>query len=61
MKKTFIYVSFYTVDEKLRDYEKFFGEKSKNRDKLNKSGRPGQHTKNQNCNGKTGIVGMFVF
>ena len=33
-KKTFICVSFYTADEKLFQYEKFFGEKSKHRDNL---------------------------
>ena len=49
MKKTFICVSFYTADEKLCEYEKIFGEKSKNRDKLIQSGTPGQHTKNRDC------------
>ena len=29
-----IWVSFYTADEKLCEYENFYGEKSKNRDKL---------------------------
>ena len=45
-EKTFIFVSFYTADEKLSEYEKNFGEKSKNRDKLIGSGtvtaKPGQ-------------------
>ena len=45
-EKTFICVSFYTVDEKLCEYEKNFGEKSKSRDKLLQFGTPGQHTKN---------------
>ena len=39
-EKSFICVSFYTADEKLCEYEKFFGEKPKNRDKLIQSGTP---------------------
>ena len=35
-----IFVSFYTADEKLRKYEFFVGEKSKNRDKLIQSRTP---------------------
>ena len=46
-EKSFICVSFYTADEKLCEYENFFGEKPKNRDKLIQSGTPGQHTKNR--------------
>ena len=57
MKKKHLY--FYTADKKLCQYEKFFGEKAKNQDKLIKSGTPGQHTKNRHCPGKTGTVGMF--
>ena len=38
----------------------FFGEKSKNWDKVIQSGTPGQHTKNQECSSKTKTVGMFV-
>ena len=52
-KKTFIYINFYTADKKLCKYEKFLGEKSKNRAKLIQSGTPGQHTKNRDCPGKT--------
>ena len=59
-EKTFICVRFYTADGKLCEYEKFFGEKSKNRDKLIQSGTPEQHTKNRHYPGKTGTVGMFV-
>ena len=55
MKKTFISVSFYTADEKLCEYEKNFGEKSKNRDKSIQPGTPGQHTKIRDCPGKTGV------
>ena len=58
-EKTFICVSFYTADGKLCEYEKFFGEKSKSRDKLIRSGTSGQHAKNRDCPGKTGIVGML--
>ena len=50
-EKTFIFVSFYTTDEKLCEYEKFFGEKSKNWDKLIQTGT---------VPGKTGTVGMFT-
>ena len=46
-EKAFICVSFYTADEKLYEYETFFGGKFKNRDKLFQSGTPGQHTKNR--------------
>ena len=60
-EKTFICVSFCTADEKLCKYGNFFGEKSKNQDKLIQSRTPGQHTKNQGCPGKTGTVGMFVY
>ena len=58
-EKTFACVCFYTADEKLCEYEKFFGEKSKTRGKLIQSGTPGQHNKNRDCPGKTGAVGMF--
>ena len=56
MKKTFISVSFYTADEKLCEYEKNFGEKSKNRDKSIQPGTPGQHTKIRDCPGKSGQI-----
>ena len=46
-EKSFICVSFYTADEKLCEYEKLFGEKPKNWDKLIQSGTPGQHAKNR--------------
>ena len=59
-EKTFICVSFYTADEKLCEYENFFGEKSKKRCKLIQSGTPGHQTKNRNCPSKTGTVGMFA-
>ena len=59
-EKTFICVSFYTADEKLCEYEKSFGEKSQNSDKLNQSGTPGQHTENRDSPGKTETVGMFA-
>ena len=59
-EKTFICVSFYTADEKLNEYEKCFGEKSKSRDKLIPSGTPRHHSKNRDCPGKTGTVGMFA-
>ena len=39
---------------KLSEYEKGFGEKSKNQDKLIQSGTPGQHTKNWNIPAKPG-------
>ena len=57
--KKIICVSFYTADEKLCKYENFFGEKSKNRDKLIQSATPGQQTKNRDCSGKIGILGMY--
>ena len=59
-EKTFICTSFYTADEKLCEYEKFFGEKPKNRDNLIQSGTPRQYTKNRDCPNNTGTVGMFV-
>ena len=59
-EKTFICISFYTADEKLCEYEKSFGEKSENPDKLIQSGTPVQHTKNRDSPGKTGTVGMFA-
>ena len=59
-EKTFICISFYIADEKLRGYENFFGEKSKNRDNLIQPGTPRQHTKNRDCPGKTWTVGIFV-
>ena len=59
-EKTFICVSFYTADEKLCEYETFFGGKCKNRDKLIQSGTPGQHTKNRECLGKARTVVMFA-
>ena len=59
-EKTFIFVIFYTADEKLCECENCFGEKSKNRDKMIQSGTPGQHTKNREYAGKTGAVEMFV-
>ena len=37
-----------------------FGEKSKNRDKLIQSRTLGQHTKNLDYPGKTGIVAIFA-
>ena len=46
-EKAFICVSFYTAGKKLSEYEKFFGEKSQNRDKLIQFGTPGQPTKNR--------------
>ena len=59
-EKTFICISFYTADKKLCEYEKFFGEKSKNRDKVIQSGTSDHHTKNWECPSKTGTVGMFA-
>ena len=59
MKKTFICVNFYTAYEKLCEYENFFGEKSKNQDKLIQSGTLGQHFKNWDCPRKTRTVRMF--
>ena len=59
-EKTFICVSFYSADEKLREYDVIFGEKSKTWDKLIQSRTPGHHTKNWDCPAKTGTVGMFV-
>ena len=56
MKKTFIYVIFYTAGEKLSECEKFFCEKYKNREKLIQSGTLEQPTKNRDCPSKTGIV-----
>ena len=56
MKKTFISVSFYTADEKLCEYEKNFGEKSKNRDKSIQPGTPGQHTKTGTVPEKPGQI-----
>ena len=50
-----ICVSFHTADE----YENVSGEKSKNRDKLIQSATPGQQTKNRDCPGKIGILGMY--
>ena len=47
--KKIICVSFYTADEKL----------CKNRDKLIQSATPGQQTKNRDCPGKIGILGMY--
>ena len=38
----------------------FFGEKSKNQDKLIQSGTPGQQTKNRDCPGKIGTLGMYA-
>ena len=40
---------------------KFFGEKSKNWDKMIKSKTPRQHTKNWDCPGKTWTVGIFAW
>ena len=37
-EKTFTCISFYNADKKLCEYEKFFGEKSKNQDKSIQSG-----------------------
>ena len=59
MKKTFICVNFYTADEKLCEYENFFGVKSKNQDKLIQSGTLGQHFKNRDCPRKTRTIRMF--
>ena len=59
MKKTFICVNFYTDDEKLCEYENFFGVKSKNQDKLIQSGTLGQHFKNRDCPRKTRTIRMF--
>ena len=53
-------VSFYAAGEQLNEDEKFFGEKSKNRDKLIQSGTSGQPTKNRDYSGKTRTVGMFA-
>ena len=58
-EKIFICVSFYTADEKLCEYENFFGESSKTRDKLLQSRTLGQHIKNQDCPGKTETLGVF--
>ena len=58
-EKTFVCVSFHNADEKFCEYENFFVKKSKNWDKLIQSGIPGQHTKNRDCPGKTGTIGMF--
>ena len=55
-----IYLYFYTAGEKLCEYGKNFREKSKNHDKLILSGTPGQHTKNRDCPGKTGTIGMVA-
>ena len=55
------FYSFYTADEKLCEYEKILVKNLKTRqDKLIQSQTPGQHTKNQDCPGKTGTVGMFA-
>ena len=48
-EKTSICVRFYIADKKLCEYEKLFGGKSKNRDKLIQSRTAGQHTKNCDC------------
>ena len=48
-KKIFICVNFYIAKEKLCEYKKVFGKKSKNRDKYIQSGTLGQHTKIQDC------------
>ena len=58
-EKVSLCVRFYTVDEKLCECKNFFVEKSKNWDRLIQSGTPGEHTKNRDCLGKTGTVGMF--
>ena len=55
-EETFICIRFYTTDKKLCEYEKSFGEKSENQNKLIQSGTPGQHTKNQDCPDKTETV-----
>ena len=60
-KKIFICVNFYIANEKLCEYEKVFGKKSKNRDKYIQSGTLGQHTKNRDCPGETRTVGMFGY
>ena len=52
--------NFNTANEKLCEYGIFFGEKSKNWDKLIQSGTLGQHTKNRDSPGKTGTVRMFA-
>ena len=57
--KKIICVSFHTADEKLCKYENVSGEKSKNRDKLIQSATPGQQTKNWDCTGNIGILGMY--
>ena len=59
-EKTFISLSFYTADEKLKEHEKCFCVWSKNRDEFILSETPGQPTKNRDCSGKTGTVGMFA-
>ena len=41
-------------------YMKSFCEKYKNQDKLIQSRTLGQHTKNRDCSGKIGTVGMFT-
>ena len=52
-------VWFYTADEKLRKYGISFSEDNKNQEKLTQSKTPRQHTKNRDCPGKIGTVGMF--
>ena len=59
-EKNIYLCKFYTADEKLCEYVKCFGEKSKNRDKLSQFVTPGRHTKIRDCPGKTGTVKMFV-
>ena len=58
--KKIICVSFYTADEKKCKNGSFFGEKSKIRDKLIQFVTPGQQTKNRDCPGKIGTLGMYV-
>ena len=53
-EKTFICVSFYTADEKLCKYEQFFGEKSKNQDKLIQSGHRDSIPKTRTVSAKPG-------
>ena len=58
----YIYLcKFHATGEEISEYEKFFGEKSQNQDKLTPSGISGQATKNRDCPGKPRTVGLFIF
>ena len=54
MKKPFLCKFSHYAGEKLSGFEKCFGEKSKNQDKLIQSRIPGQHTKNRHLPAKPG-------